>query len=126
MRFFSGTSTGVSLLVTLASATGPAAAQQAPAAEFLTACGPASLRLRVANPDARPGRVSVVRLATEQVLFTATYHASYGRRFDFAGVPAGAYLVRLRLGRTHTCYRVQVSEQGQLMLRPAGPPLAWR
>ena len=123
--FLKGTA-GLSFPFFLALATSPVAAQQAPAAEFLTACGPASLRLRVANPDSLPGRVSVVRLATEQPLFMATYRASYGRRFDFAGVPAGLYQVRLRLGRTRTTYRVHMSEQGQLTLEPAGLSLARR
>jgi hypothetical protein len=113
-----------SLLFFLASTTCPVAAQQAPAAGVLTACGPASLRLRVANPDSLPGWVSVVRLATGQPLFTANYRAPYGHRFDFAGVPAGLYLVYLRLGHTRTKYWVRMSEQAQLKLEPAGQSLA--
>lgn len=126
MRCFLKGSAGLSFLFFLASATGPVAAQQAPVAEFLTACGPTSLRLRVANPDSLPGQVSVVRLVTGQPLFTATYRASYGHRFDFAGVPAGLYQVRLRLGRTRTTYWVRMSEQAQLTLEPAGLSLARR
>ena len=114
----------LSLLFFLASTNCPVAAQQAPAAGVLTACGPASLRLRVANPDSLPGWVSVVRLATGQPLFTATYRAPYGHRFDFAGVPAGLYLVHLRLGHTRTKYWVRMSEQAQLKLEPARQSLA--
>ncbi|NML66321.1 hypothetical protein HHL22_14000 [Hymenobacter sp. RP-2-7] len=126
MRCFLKGSAGLSFQFFLASATCPVAAQQAPAAGVLTACGPASLRLHVANSDSLPGQVSVVRLATGQPLFTATYRAPYGHRFDFAGVPAGMYLVRLRLGSTRTKYRVWMSEQAQLTLAPAGLSLTRR
>jgi hypothetical protein len=124
MQCFLKGSASLSLLFFLASATCPSAAQQAPAAGVLTVCGPASLRLRVANPDSLPGWVSVVRLATGQPLFTAAYRAPYGHRLDFAGVPAGLYLVHLRLGHTRTKYWVRMSEQAQLKLELTRQSLA--
>jgi hypothetical protein len=124
MQCFLKGAVSLSLLFILVSATCPVAAQQAPAAGVLTACGPASLRLQVANLDSLPGRVSVVRLATGQPLFTATYRAPYGHRFDFVGVPAGLYLVRLRLGHARTKYWVRMSEQAQLTMEPARQSVA--
>ena len=117
-------SVGLAALFFLASGTRPATAQQVLATGVVTVCGPASLRLRVANPDSLLGCVSVVRVATGQVLFTSTYRTAYGHRFDFAGVPAGTYLMRLRLGRTRTRYRVQMGKQAQLTFEPASELLA--
>ena len=85
----------------------PAAAQVEPIS--LAQVGPASLRLRIANPNLATGYVQVVRLSTQQPLFTETYSApAYGQRFDFNRAPSGSYQVKLQAGPTRYRYRVRV------------------
>lgn len=73
----------------------------------LTQVASASLRLRIANPDHTSGHVQVVRLSTQQPLFTDTYTVpAYGQRFDFERAPSGRYQVGLQVG--WACYRYTV------------------
>ena len=75
----------------------------------LAQVGPASLRLRIANPNLATGYVQVVRLSTRQPLFTEMYSApAYGQRFDFNRAPSGCYQVELQVGPARYRYRVRV------------------
>jgi hypothetical protein len=75
----------------------------------LTQVAPASLRLRVANPDHATGHVQVVRVSTQQPLFRETYTApTYGQRFDFDRAPSGRYQVELQVGPARYHYSVRV------------------
>jgi hypothetical protein len=75
----------------------------------LTQVAPASLRLRVANPNQASGYVQVVRLSTQQPLFTETYSVpAYGQRFDFDRAPSGRYQVELQVGPARYHYSVCV------------------
>ena len=86
----------------------PAVAQVAEPVS-LTQVAPASLRLRVANPDHATGHVQVVRLSTQQPLFRETYTApAYGQRFDFDRAPSGRYQVELQVGPARYHYSVRV------------------
>ncbi|WP_277226982.1 hypothetical protein [Hymenobacter sp. YC55] len=95
-------------LLFLLSGVSPAVAQGAEPVS-LTQVAPASLRLRVANPDHATGHVQVVRLSTQQPLFRETYTASaYGQRFSFDRAPSGRYQVELQVGPARYYYSVRV------------------
>jgi hypothetical protein len=106
-------------VVALGAGTTSARAQK-PGAITLTQVASASLRLRLENPTALAGRVQVVRLRSEQTLFTEAYSGpAYGHRFDFDQVPSGRYLVWVQAGsQVYRCLvRVQTRDQGSSIQR---------
>ena len=73
-----------------------------------------SLWLTVENPTQQQVQVEVVCQAhATRLLNEVNTLPSYGTHLNFRGLPAGQYVVRLRVGRERYRYNVQVQEQGQ-------------
>lgn len=103
-------------------AAAPAAQAQAAASVQLVPATFGSFQVRIANPAQEAGRVQVVQLNNDQVLFSeATQAPAYGHRFGFGTLPAGSYAVLVQLGTAHYRYAVQVRNNGQGMLSVTCP-----
>ena len=100
----------------------PTAQAQQVAPVQLVQAGASSFQVRIANPGQEPGRVQVVQLSTDQVLFSeATTAPAYGHRFGFGTLPSGSYAVLVQVGAARYRYAVQVRNQGTGLLSVTCP-----
>ncbi len=100
----------------------PAVQAQEAAPVQLVRADASSFQVRIANPAQEPGRVQVVQLSTDQVLFSeATKAPAYGHRFGFSTLPTGNYAVLVSLGAARYRYAVQVRYEGTGLLSVVCP-----
>ena len=98
-----------SALLGLAALLGTAARAQQPQPVQLTQPDASSLRLRFDNPTRRPACLTVLDLTRNVTVLNETHREpAYGTRLRFNTLPAGRYLVALRLGPSRYRYTVQV------------------
>ena len=92
---------------------GSALAQDAPSVKAKQADAQ-GLWLTVENPTQQRVQMQVISLAESICLVNeVNRQASYGSKLNFRGVPAGQYVVLLRVGRERYRYNVQVQAQPQ-------------
>ena len=115
---FATAATAVALFLGTASA---AQAQEAAPVQLVRADA-SSFQVRIVNPAQESGRVQVVQLSTDQVLFSeATKAPAYGHRFGFSTLPTGNYAVLVKVGAARYSYTVQVRHEGTGLLSVVCP-----